>query len=269
MIMTNEFTIREVRLADAARLAEIYSFYVLNTAVSFEYYAPTVEEFEDRIRQTVEKYPYLVCEADNKIVGYAYAGAYSARDAYAWTATASIYLDKDYRRHGIGTALYDALEKRLREMGIVNILAGVAYCENEDPYLSRDSYKFHLKMGYSPVARMKSVGKKFDRWYDLLWMQKKTNGARLKDKNPFRGLLLIPIMILVTVVVFAITLLIDAYLLPWDTESLGHPAPVFTLFAFIGMPFVNIGVCGFAIILTIIRLIRAKMKKRSVWRMTS
>ena len=261
MLLTNEFTIREVRLEDAARLVEIYSFYVLNTAVSFEYYAPTVEEFEDRIRHTIEKYPYFVCEADNKIVGYAYAGAYSARDAYDWTATASIYLDKDYRRHGIGTALYDALEKRLREMGIVNILAGVAYCENKDPYLSHDSYKFHLKMGYSPVARMKSVGKKFDRWYDLLWMQKKTNGARVKDKNPFRGLLLIPIMISVTVVVFMIAIWLDTNWIQRDTESFGHPAPVFTLLAFIGMKFVNIGVCGFAIILTIIRLIRAKMKK--------
>lgn len=61
----------------------------------------------------------------------------------------------------------------MRDIGIVNILAGVAYCENEDEYLTQDSYKFHLKMGYVKAAQLISVGKKFDRWYDLLWMQKK------------------------------------------------------------------------------------------------
>ena len=171
--MTNDFKLREAHLEDAVRLVEIYSYYVLNTAVSFEYTVPTIEEFEDRISKIVEKYPYLVCEVNNKVVGYAYASAYSVRDAYAWTATTSIYLDKDYRRQGIGTALYVNLGNRLREQGIVNMLAGVAYCEKEDEYLSHDSFKFHSKMGFTKVAHMESIGKKFDRWYDLLWMQKK------------------------------------------------------------------------------------------------
>lgn len=52
-------------------------------------------------------------------------------------------------------------------------LAGVAYIDEEDEYLSHDSYKFHLREGYSEVAHMVSVGKKFDRWYDLMWFQKK------------------------------------------------------------------------------------------------
>ncbi len=173
MDMTNDLIIREVHLEDAVRLVEIYSYYVLNTAVSFEYTVPTTEEFEDRIRHIVEKYPYLVCEVNDKIVGYAYASAYSGRDAYAWTVTTSIYLDKDYRRQGIGTALYEKLENRLREQGIVNMLAGAAYCEKEDEYLSHDSFKFHSKIGFTKVAHMESIGKKFDRWYDLLWMQKK------------------------------------------------------------------------------------------------
>lgn len=171
--MTHDFTIREVRLEDAAKLVEIYTYYVQNTAVSFEYAVPTVEEFKDRISHIIEKYPYLVCEVNNRIVGYAYASAYSVRDAYAWTVATSIYLDKNYRRQGIGSVLYEELENRLREQGIVNMLAGVAYCEKEDEYLSHDSFKFHSKMGYSKVAHFEAIGKKFDIWYDLLWMQKK------------------------------------------------------------------------------------------------
>ena len=56
----------------------------------------------------------------------------------------SIYLDKNYRRQGIGSALYEELENRLREQGIVNILAGAAYCEKEDEYLSHETLTFSI-----------------------------------------------------------------------------------------------------------------------------
>ncbi len=169
----SELTIREVRPDDAERLVQIYEYYVLNTAVSFEYDVPTVGEFRKRINDTRAKYPYLVCVEDNVIVGYAYAGLYSSREAYAWTVTASIYVDKDYRRQGVGSLLYAELEKRLKVQGIVNILAGIAYSDTEDKYLTHDSCNFHKKEGYCKVAHMDSIGKKFDRWYDLVWMQKK------------------------------------------------------------------------------------------------
>ena len=169
----NDLIIREACLDDAERLAEIYSHYVINTAVSFEYEAPTAEEFRERIRRIKAKYPYLVCLKDGKIIGYAYAGTYSKREAYAWTVTTSIYVDRDHRRMRAGSALYAALEEALKKQGIVNLLAGVAYADKEDEYLTFDSCRFHLKEGYTEVAHMKSVGKKFDRWYDLLWYQKK------------------------------------------------------------------------------------------------
>ncbi len=69
--------------------------------------------------------------------------------------------------------LYKELEKRLKEQDIVNLLAGAAYSDEEDEYLTHDSYKFHIRSEYTKVAHMKTIGKKFDRWYDLLWMQKK------------------------------------------------------------------------------------------------
>ena len=171
--MESEIIIRDVKPEDAERLVEIYSYYVLNTAVSFEYKTPSIEEFKERIINTTKKYPYLVCEKNNKVIGYVYAGAYSTREAYSWTVTTSIYIDKDYRRQGIGPMLYYELEERLKELGIINILAGVAYSKKEDEYLSHDSYQFHIKDGYTEVAHMKSIGKKFDRWYDLIWFQKK------------------------------------------------------------------------------------------------
>ena len=171
--MDMPLSIRDVQISDAPRLIEIYSYYVLNTAVSFEYDVPPVDEFIRRIKNTTEQYPYLVCVKDDRVVGYAYAGAYSPRKAYEWTAAASIYVDKDYHRQGIGSLLYDSLEEKLRAQGIVNLLAGVAFCDKEDEYLSHDSKKFHISKGYSQVAHMIKIGKKFDRWYDLLWFQKR------------------------------------------------------------------------------------------------
>ncbi|MBP5608453.1 MAG: N-acetyltransferase [Lachnospiraceae bacterium] len=169
----NEYIIRDADPEDAERLVEIYSPYIIKTAVSFEYEVPTVEEFTERIRTIKFRYPYLVCEKDGVILGYAYLSAYGTRKAYSWTAMTSIYVDEGIRRQGIGKLLYKELEKRAGEQGIVNLLAGIAYCEKEDEYLTHDSVSFHLREGYEEVAHMKTVGKKFDRWYDLLWMQKK------------------------------------------------------------------------------------------------
>ena len=169
--MNSNLIIREAKIQDAKRLVEIYAPYVKDSAVSFEYKIPSVEEFEERIRHITEKYPYIVCLKDEKIVGYAYASSYSSREAYDWTATSSIYVDKEFRRQGVGTLLYKELEDRLRKQGIVNLLAGVAYIEAEDKHLTKDSYYVHTKMGYEKVAHMKAVGKKFDTWYDLFWLQ--------------------------------------------------------------------------------------------------
>ncbi len=165
--------VREAREEDAACLAGIYEPYVRETAVTFEYEPPDDAEFVRRIRRIKERYPYLVCEKDGLVAGYVYLSAYSPREAYAWTATTSIYVRRDCRRQGAGSRLYRELEAGARRQGIVNLLAGVAYCENEDEYLTHDSYKFHLQKGYEKVAHMKAVGKKFGRWYDLLWQQKR------------------------------------------------------------------------------------------------
>lgn len=171
--MNTQLKIRDADINDAERLVEIYAPYITETAVSFEYDVPSVDEFKERIKNIKEKYPYLVCEKDGNIVGYVYASAYSKREAYDWTVGTSIYVDKTFRRMGIGSLLYSHLEEELKKIGIENLLAGVAYCEREDPYLTKDSYKFHLREGYVMAGHLKDVGKKFDRYYDLLWMQKK------------------------------------------------------------------------------------------------
>lgn len=164
---------RLASIDDAQTLLDIYAYYVENTAISFEFTVPTLEDFSNRIRSTLVNYPYYVAEVDGKIAGYIYASRLSARAAYDWVAETSIYIDKDYHRLGIGKLLYEKLEKTLAAQNITNVYARVASPVDEaDPYLTKNSEHFHEAIGYKKVGILKECGCKFGRWYDLVHMEK-------------------------------------------------------------------------------------------------
>ena len=165
-------TVGNAELKDAERLLEIYDYYVKNTAITFEYTTPTIEEFRGRMEKTMQKYPYLVAEKDGQIAGYASAGAFVGRAAYDWSCEVTVYLDKDTRKHGMGRRLYEALEEKLRKMGILNLYACIAYPETEDEYLTTNSADFHAHLGYTKVGKFQKCGYKFGRWYNMIWMEK-------------------------------------------------------------------------------------------------
>jgi len=158
---------------DAEALVNIYAPYVLNTAVSYEYVPPSVEEFRVRIEKTLEKYPYLVAECDGEILGYSYAGTYNSRMSASWSAEASIYIKESCRRAGLGKLLYSELEKLLARQNIVSLIVKIACCDREeDEHLSRDSIEFHTRWGYSEVGTIRNCGYKFGKWYGLMIMDK-------------------------------------------------------------------------------------------------
>ena len=161
--------------SDAATLLAIYAPYVENTAITFEYEVPTIEDFTNRIEKTLGKYPYLVAEEDGVVVGYAYASTYYARAAYDWAVELSIYVSLDSRGQGVGTKLYDALEYLLDQMGYVHFLACISL-PNEA------SLTLHRKRGYQQVAHFPKIGYKFNRWHDIVWLQKSLE----KDVRPIK-----------------------------------------------------------------------------------
>ena len=164
--------IRAATKEDAGSLLKIYSYYVENTAISFEYVAPSLDEFSKRISSTLEKYPYIILEDDGLIRGYAYAGAFHSRAAYAHCCEVTIYLDHDSKGNGYGKALYEALDKALKKMEIINLYACIADPEVEDEYLTKNSECFHQHMGYTKVGEFHKCGYKFGRWYNMIWMEK-------------------------------------------------------------------------------------------------
>ena len=167
--------IRFARKTDAKALVEIYRPYVEDTAITFEYETPSIEEFENRIENIQKKYPYLVYEMNNEIVGYAYANTFKARAAYDWTVEVTIYLKTDCKGKGIGTQLYKRLEELLKTMGFTNMCACITYTDVEDEYLQNQSMKFHEKYGFTLVGKFHNCGYKFNRWYHMIWMEKMIN----------------------------------------------------------------------------------------------
>lgn len=168
----NSVIVRNAKLEDAERILEIYAYYVNNTAISFEYKVPTLSEFQNRMTNTMKRYPYLVIEKDGYIQGYAYAGPFVGRAAYDWSCEMTIYLDRTAQKCGLGRKIYEALEDKLRKMGVLNLYACIGYPETEDEYLNRNSAEFHAHLGFSIVGEFHKCGYKFDRWYDMIWMEK-------------------------------------------------------------------------------------------------
>lgn len=168
--------IRDARLADAGELLDIYAWYVHQTAVSFEYEAPTLDQFRGRMAAVTARYPWLVAEEDGRLLGYACAGTFKSRAAYDWSCETTIYIDRNARGRGVGRALYEALEAALGSMGVRNLYACVAMADPEDEYLTLDSPRFHERMGYATVGRFHRCASKFGRWYDMVWMEKYIGG---------------------------------------------------------------------------------------------
>lgn len=157
--------IRMATIKDANEIRDIYAPYVKDTAITFEYTVPTVEEFEQRIVKTLKRYPYLVALKAGVIIGYAYASAFKERAAYDWAAETSIYIKQEERGSGVGKLLYLKLEELIRKQNILNVNACIAY---PNP----DSIAFHEKFGYQTVAHFSQCGFKLNHWYDMIWMEK-------------------------------------------------------------------------------------------------
>lgn len=184
--MTEEVSIRIADVEDGAELLEIYRPYVERTAITFEYEAPSVAEFSERIAHVLKRYPYLVAEgAEGWLLGYAYAGTFHDRAAYDWAVETSIYVRMDQRGRGIGRLLHEALERALALQGIRNMNACIAYPEQEDEYLTRDSVRFHEHFQYRMVGEFRQCGYKFHRWYNMVWMEKHI-GDHVPDQPPVK-----------------------------------------------------------------------------------
>ena len=169
--------IRKACFGDIHAMLEIYSPYVENTSISFEYATPSEEEFANRFEEHVQMYPWLVFEENGKVLGYAYAGRPFARMAYRWCAEISVYVDMENRGKGIGKELYAEVERILELQG-VKVIYAIITGENEV------SLRFHEVLGYKQAAKYEKCGFKFEKWYDVFWYEKHIGSSNNPERPP-------------------------------------------------------------------------------------
>lgn len=159
------FSLRRVREADAAAIAEIYNHYVVETTVSFETEPLSTADMLCRIKEIAALFPYFVATREDKVVGYCYAHPWKEGAAYCHTLEVTIYTDPEYRRTGMGTMMMGKLIEACRETGNCHALIACITEENHD------SIAFHRRMGFEKVSSFKDVGYKFGRWLDVTDME--------------------------------------------------------------------------------------------------
>ena len=157
--------IRKVQLSDAARIAEIYNYYIENTVVTFEEECIDAGEIERRIKSVEAKnYPYLVYEEHGMVQAYAYLDQWRSRSAYNITLETSIYLDVDSRNRGIGTMLYKALINTSLTIEVHSLIGGISLPNDA-------SRKLHEKLGFHLVGNFRESGRKFGQLIDVEFWQ--------------------------------------------------------------------------------------------------
>ena len=162
--MATKGKIRFATKEDAAAVLHIYEGYITNTAVTFETEVPTLEAFEERMEHIMAGFPWLVCEINDRIAGYAYASKHGERAAYRWSADLSVYIDEKYHRCGIATALYTALLELLRQQGYYTVYAGVS---TPNP----KSEAFHEAYGFRNLGEFQNAGYKLGAWRGVTWFE--------------------------------------------------------------------------------------------------
>lgn len=161
--------------ADARAIAAIYEPYVRETAVSFEEVPPSPDEMARRLASTLETYPYLVYEAGDGVLGYAYGSAHRAKPAYRWSVETTVYVARHAHRRGIGRALYAELLHLLTRQGFHSAFAGIVPPNDK-------SVRLHEAMGFEYLGNFPEIGFKHGELHDLGWWRRTLADGKPRDE---------------------------------------------------------------------------------------
>jgi phosphinothricin acetyltransferase len=156
--------VRTFEERDVGPACRLTNHFIEHTAVHFGTKPGSEREFAELWKAGREKFPWLAAEQEGEFAGYAKAGTWRPRDAYALTAEVTVYIDPRYHRRGIGRALYSELLARLRAAGFHTAVGGVTLP-------NAGSVGLHESMGFRRVGVFREVGRKFDQWHDTEWWQ--------------------------------------------------------------------------------------------------
>jgi L-amino acid N-acyltransferase YncA len=159
--------IRPATPDDIAAIAALYGHHVRHGTGTFEEVPPSADDMAGRLARVLDAgWPWLVAEADGAMLGYAYAAQFRDRSAYRFACEDSIYLAPEAAGKGLGTSLLAALIEAATRCGFTTILAVIGDSANAG------SIALHRKFGFTEVGTMARVGYKFERWLDVVILQR-------------------------------------------------------------------------------------------------
>jgi L-amino acid N-acyltransferase YncA len=157
-------TIRAATESDLTAIAAIYGHEARTGIATFDTEPRSIEQWREHLDSTAPGDHLLVATSDETILGYAHSAAYRPKPCYGGTRETSIYLNPDAQGQGLGRQMYGDLLGWLVADGIRTVVAAVAL---PNPA----SLALHRACGFEEVGVMRKVGRKFDRWIDVLWLQ--------------------------------------------------------------------------------------------------
>jgi phosphinothricin acetyltransferase len=151
---------------DIPQILDIVNYYIENDTCIYDIEPRTIEkQMEWFNNQTLNNYPVLVAKKDNKVLGFASFSQFRPKVGYKFSMEHSVYVNHQEKGSGIGKLLLQELIKIAEAKNIHTLIGGI-------DANNQGSIDFHAKFGFEIVGRMNQVGYKFNRWLDLIWMQK-------------------------------------------------------------------------------------------------
>ncbi len=169
--------IRPASAQDLNAIAAIYGHHVLTGLGTFEEAPPSAGEMGERLAAVRARgLPWLAAEEGGEVVGYAYAGPFRPRAAYRYTVEDSVYVAPGATGRGVGKALLHAVIAECEALGLRQMAAVIGDSGNGA------SIALHRACGFEMKAVLPALGFKFERWVDVVWMQRPLNGGA--DRPP-------------------------------------------------------------------------------------
>jgi L-amino acid N-acyltransferase YncA len=161
------FQLRDSDTLDLPQICTIYAHAVRHGTGTFELEAPDVAEMAKRRAEVLGRgLPWLIAQRDGQTLGYAYANYFRPRMAYRYCLEDSIYLSPESQGQGVGTLLLTELIARCEALGARQMVAVIGDSSNAG------SLNLHRRLGFTDAGLLKAAGWKFDRWLDVVFMQR-------------------------------------------------------------------------------------------------
>jgi phosphinothricin acetyltransferase len=170
MTDTNSIQLRRATKADLPAINAIYNHYVEHSTCTYQTEPETAEARQRWFDAHDDAYPVTVVQIDGQVVAWGSLSRFHVRAAYKPTVENSVYVHHAWQRRGLGRMLLADLIERARALGYHSIIAGISADQQA-------SVTLHARLGFEPVGQLCEVGYKFDRWLDVLYMQKRLEGS--------------------------------------------------------------------------------------------